>query len=78
MRSPWSAIRCPEPQRCRVVVYRQEDLYPPARHDSLTTELFDVVGDETVLTYIEYGDWYRIAIRDTVRVTATVRELEHR
>lgn len=77
--SPLSVIRCPEPGRCRVVMFPSADLYPPARHDSLTTELFDVRGDETIVTRVNgIIDWYRIAIRDTVRVTETVREREYR
>lgn len=75
---PLSIIRCPEPGRCRVVIFPSVDLYPPARHDSLTTELFDVRGDETIVTRVNgIIDWYRIAIRDTVRVTEAVRRREY-
>ena len=73
-----SAIRCPEPGRCRVVLYPSPDLYPRPRHDSLSTELFDVRGDETIVTRVnDIIDWYRIAIRDTVRVTEAVRQREY-
>lgn len=76
-RSPLSVIRCPEPGRCRVVIFPSVDLYPRPRHDSLTTELFDVRGDETIVTRVNgIIDWYRIAIRDTVRVTDAVRQRE--
>ena len=74
-----TAIRCPAPGRCRVVIYPSPDLYPRPRHDSLTTELFDVRGDEMIVTRINgLTDWYRIAIRDTVRVIETVRQREYR
>lgn len=71
-----STIRCPTPGRCRVVLYALPDLYPHARHDSLSTELFDVVGDETILTRVGYNDWYRISIQDTVRVLRTIQTWE--
>lgn len=68
-----SVVRCPELGRCRVVIFAPPNLYPRARHDSLTTELFDVAGDETILTRVGYNEWYQISIRDTVRVLRAVR-----
>ena len=73
-----SVIRCPTPGQCRVVVFPAVDLYPRPRHDSLSTALFDVQGNETIVTRVDgLTDWYRIAIRDTVRVTNAARRREY-
>lgn len=71
-----SIVRCISIAMCRVVIYPNRNIYPPVQHDSLSTELFDVAGDETIVTRIAYTDWYRISIQDTVDVIRKIRTRE--